>query len=90
MPTAFVFINTEPASMPEVLNKVKAIEGVEVAEMVYGLYDIVAKVKTETMDKLKHIITYKVRTLENVRATQTLLVIPNLNSLQLKELGEKP
>ena len=76
--------------MPEVLNKVKAIEGVEVAEMVYGLYDIVAKVKTETMDKLKHIITYKVRTLENVRATQTLLVIPNLNSPQLKELGEKP
>jgi len=90
MPTAFVFINTEPASMPEVLKKLKAIEGVEVAEMVYGLYDIVAKVKTETMDKLKHIITYKVRTLENVRATQTLLVIPNLDSLQLKELGEKP
>jgi DNA-binding Lrp family transcriptional regulator len=63
LPTAFVFINTEPASMPEVLKKVKAIEGVEEAGMVYGVYDIVAKVKTETMDRLKHIITYKIRTI---------------------------
>ena len=88
MESAFVFINTEPASMPEVLKKLKAIEGVEEAEMVYGIYDIVAKVKAETMDQLKHIITHKVRTLANVRATQTLLVIPNLNSLQLKELAK--
>ena len=76
MPIAFVFINTEPASMPEVLKKVKAVEAVEEAEMVYGVYDIVAKVKTETMDNLKQIITYKIRRLDNVRATQTLLVIP--------------
>ncbi len=76
MQSAFVFINTEPASMPEVLKKVKAVEGVEEAEMVYGIYDIVAKVKTETMDKLKHIITYKIRALANVRSTQTMLVIP--------------
>ena len=75
MPTAFVFINTEPASMPEVLKKVKAVEGVEEAEMIYGVYDIVAKVKTETMDQLKQIITYKIRRLDNVLATQTLLVV---------------
>ena len=76
MPTAFVFINTEPAAMPEVLKKVKAIEGVEESGMVYGVYDIVAKVKTETMDRLKHIITYKIRTIANIRATQTVLVVP--------------
>jgi DNA-binding Lrp family transcriptional regulator len=76
MPTSFVFINTEPASMPEVLKKVKAVEGVEEAEMVYGVYDIVAKVRTETMDQLKQIITYNIRRLDNVRATQTLLVTP--------------
>ena len=40
MPTAFVFITTEPASMPEVLKEVSAVEGVEEAEMVYGVYDI--------------------------------------------------
>jgi len=76
MPTAFILINTEPASLPEVLEKVKAIEGVEEAVMVYGVYDIIAKVKTETMDNLKQIITYKIRRLEKVSATQTSLVIP--------------
>jgi hypothetical protein len=33
----FFFINTEPVfSMPEVLKKIKAVEAVEEAEMVYG------------------------------------------------------
>ena len=75
MPTAFVFINTEPVAMPEVLSKVKTIEGVEEAGMVYGVYDIVAKVKTETMDQLKQIITFKIRILANVLTTNTLLVV---------------
>jgi len=75
VPTAFVFINTEPASMPEVLKEVKAVEGVEEAEMIYGVYDIVAKLKTETMDQLKQIITYNIRRINNVLTTQTLLVV---------------
>jgi len=75
MPTAFLFLNTEPASMPEVLKKVKAVEGVEEAEMVYCVFDIVAKVTTVTMDQLKQIITYKIRRINDVMATQTLLVV---------------
>ncbi len=77
MPIAFVFINTDTAAMPEVLNKVKTIEGVEEAATVYGVYDIVAKVKTETMDSLKNIVTYKIRMMSNVRETNTVLVVPN-------------
>jgi DNA-binding Lrp family transcriptional regulator len=75
MPTAFVLITTEPAAMPDVLKKVKALEGVEEAEMVYGVFDVVAKVNTDTMDRLKHIITFKIRMLANVLTTQTLLVV---------------
>ena len=75
MPTAFVFITTEPASMPEVLKEVKAVEGVEEAQMVYGVYDIVAEVQTETMDQLKRIIAYKLRRIAKVLTTQTLLVV---------------
>jgi len=76
MPTAYVFITTEPDSMPEVLKKVRAVEGVEEAEMVYGVYDIVAKVKTETSDNLKQVIAFNIRRLDKVRETQTLLVVP--------------
>jgi len=75
MPTAFVFINTEPASMPEVLKKIITIEGVKEAEMLYGVFDIVAKVTTETMDQLKQIVTFKIRMLPNVLTTNTLLAV---------------
>ena len=61
--------------MPEVLKKIKAVEGVEEAEIAYGVYDIVAKVKTETMDQLKQIISFKIRMLANVLTTNTLLVV---------------
>jgi DNA-binding Lrp family transcriptional regulator len=76
MPTAFVFINTDPASMQEVLKRIKVIEEVKEAGMVYGVFDIVAKVTTETMDQLKRIITFKIRMLPNVLTTNTLLVVP--------------
>jgi len=75
MPTAFVFITTEPSAMPVVLRKVKAIKGVEEASMVYGNYDIVAKVKTETMDKLKQIVTWKIRLITNVLSTVTTIAV---------------
>ena len=56
MPIAFVFITTEPSSMPAVLKQVREVKGVVEAEMVYGVYDIVAKVNGETMDQLKQIV----------------------------------
>jgi DNA-binding Lrp family transcriptional regulator len=75
VPVAFVCITTEPALMVEVLKEIRAVEGVEEAQMVYGVYDIVAKVKGETMDKLKHIITEHIRRIDKVRATLTMMVI---------------
>jgi DNA-binding Lrp family transcriptional regulator len=75
MPTAFVFITTDPVSMPVVLKTVRAIEGVVEAEMVYGVFDIVAKVQTETMDQLKQIVAFKLRMLANVLKTETLLAV---------------
>ena len=81
MPTAFVLINTEPASMPEVAKAVRAVAGVDEAEMVYGLYDVVAKVKVETMDELRQIIAYKIRRIEKVLSTQTILVVDKKSPL---------
>ena len=75
MPTAFVFITTNPSSMPVVLENIRAIEGVTEADMVYGVFDVVAKVQTETMDQLKHIVAYKIRSLANVLKTDTLLAV---------------
>jgi len=75
VPIAFVFITTESASMVEVLKEVKAVEGVKEAQMVYGIYNVVAKVKAETMDELKQIITEHIRRIDKVRTTFTMIVV---------------
>ncbi len=75
MPSAFVLINTEIGSENEVLGELKKIEAVKESYMVYGVYDVVAKVSANTMDKLKEIVTWNVRRLDKVRSTLTMIVI---------------
>jgi DNA-binding Lrp family transcriptional regulator len=75
MPMAYVLINTELGSETDVLTNVKKVEGVEEAFSVYGTYDIIARVKTETMDRLKEIVTWRIRRLDKVRATLTLMAV---------------
>ncbi|MCF8884839.1 MAG: Lrp/AsnC ligand binding domain-containing protein [Nitrososphaerota archaeon] len=75
MPSAFVLINTEIGAEEEILQELKKIPNVKEAYIVYGVYDIVAKVEAENMDKLKEIISWKIRRLDKVRSTLTMLVV---------------
>ena len=75
MPVAFVLINTEVGSENEVLNNLKDVEGVVEAYTVFSVYDIVAKITANTMDKLKEIVTWHVRRLGKVRSTLTMFVV---------------
>ena len=75
MPTAFVFINSEMGHDDEVLKELRKVEGVKEAYFVYGIYDVVVKVEADTADKLKDIITRKIRRMKSVRSTLTMIVI---------------
>ena len=71
MATAYVMISVETGTDEAILNDLTKIEGVKEACLVYGIYDIVAKIEVESLDKLKEIIT-NVRRMD-VRTTQTLI-----------------
>lgn len=73
MPMAFVLINTEMGSETDVLGALRKITNVKEAYVVYGVYDIVAKVEGETMEKLKDVITWNIRRLNKVRSTLTMM-----------------
>lgn len=75
MPTAFVVINSEIGMENEVLKQLKTLPNVKEACPVYGAYDIIVKVTADTQDELKEIVTSKIRGLENVRSTLTMLVV---------------
>ena len=75
MATVFVMINTELGSESMVLTRLNEIEGVKETFLVYGVYDIITRIETETMQELKDIVALKVRRLDNVRSTLTMIVI---------------
>ncbi|MCJ7761943.1 Lrp/AsnC ligand binding domain-containing protein [Candidatus Bathyarchaeota archaeon] len=75
MPRALVLINVESGSEDEVLKELKRLEGVEEAYTSYGVYDLIAKIKADTMEQLKETVTRKIRALSKVRSTLTLIII---------------
>ena len=75
MPKAFVLINVESGFEDNVLRELKVVPGVEEAYFSYGVYDIITKVKAETMEQLKDMVTKQVRTLPRVRSTLTLIMM---------------
>jgi len=72
---AFVFMNIDAGGEQQVLKALRDIENVKEAHLVYGVYDLVARIEAETMDKLKEVVTWKVRRLEKVRSTLTTIVM---------------
>jgi DNA-binding Lrp family transcriptional regulator len=56
MPSAYILLNTEIGAEKQVLKALKKIEGVEVAQHLWGVYDIIVNVKADNMEELKYII----------------------------------
>ena len=75
MPRAFVLLNVESSSEDNVLKQLKNISFVEEAYVSYGVYDIIIKVKADTMEELKEAVTHKIRVINQVRSTLTLIMM---------------
>jgi DNA-binding Lrp family transcriptional regulator len=75
MPQAFVLMNAELGSEDSIVNELKKIEGVKEVYQVYGVYDIIAQVESNTMERVKETITWKLRKLNGVKSTLTMIVM---------------
>ena len=75
MALCYVLLNVEPGSEEKVLDEVRKVPNVKKSHRVYGVYDMIAKVEADSMDRLKEIVTWKIRRLDGVRSTLTSLVM---------------
>jgi DNA-binding Lrp family transcriptional regulator len=64
-------LNVETGTEEEVMNRLKDLTEVKEARMVYGVYDIIVRVETETMEELKNVVSWTIRRLDRVRSTMT-------------------
>ena len=71
---AFVVANSEPEQSEWVLERIAEVEGVKEAYRIWGVYDIIAVVKAESIVKLKEKIL-NIRQLKHVLSTTTLMVV---------------
>ena len=80
MPTAYVLLNSDLGSDETIITKVKEILDKEEniryeIQGVYGVYDIVLKISSENTENLRSVITNKVRKIDKVQSTLTMMVI---------------
>jgi DNA-binding Lrp family transcriptional regulator len=74
MPQAFVLFNVGSGSEDQVLNDAKKIDGVQEVYVSYGVYDLIVKIRADSLDELKELVTHRIRTINNVRSTLTLIL----------------
>ena len=62
-------------ALERVHEALKQIPNVRNVYRVYGNYDIVTQVEADSMSTLKHLVTNTIRLLNDIRTTQTLIVM---------------
>jgi DNA-binding Lrp family transcriptional regulator len=73
MVVAFILVNAELGFEEEVLKEALKVEGVKEAHLLYGLYDLIIKVEAESVEKIKSIVNNKIRRMEKIRSTLTMI-----------------
>lgn len=75
MATAFILINTHVAREEAVLEKLKDLPEIVSVSLVYGIYDIIAKVEADTLEELKKGVTGNLRSIPDIRSTMTMIAV---------------
>ena len=75
MISAVVLVNTDLGAQDKVIESLKLVEGVEEAHALYGVYDLLIKIKAISIDKLRDITKLRVKQIAGVTSSLTLLII---------------
>ena len=75
MATAYVLINCELGSEESIISQLKNLDGIIEVHGTFGAYDILAKIESGTVEALRETITWKIRKIEKIRSTLTLMGI---------------
>ena len=82
MPTAYFLLNVALNHEADIIDKIKKILAEQQSldfEMqgVYGVYDIIVKITADSDDKIRNLGLEKIKTIENIQSTITMMVNDN-------------
>ncbi len=78
MAIAYVLISCDLGFDAEIVDEIKQVEDVKEVRGVFGAYDILVKLESANAEILRDTIIWKIRKLNRVRSTLTLMIIEGL------------
>ena len=73
MTVAYVLIKSDLGAEEQLAEKLEKIEQVLKVERTFGDYDIVVKMESEHIEKIREIISWDIKKLDKIRSTLTLV-----------------
>ncbi len=73
MTIAYVLVSCDLGFDAEIVDEIKQVEDVKEVRGVFGAYDILVKLESSNVEILRDIIMWKIRKLNRVRSTLTLM-----------------
>ncbi len=78
MTIAYVLVSCDLGFDAEIIHEIKQVEDVKEVQGVFGAYDIIVKLESANAEILKDTIIWKIRKLNRVRSTLTLMTMEGL------------
>jgi DNA-binding Lrp family transcriptional regulator len=80
MTSAFLFINAELLFVEDAINKLKEIPEIVDVYKVQGIYDIIARVNSDTEEKLTELVSERIRRIDRITGTVTVIIARDIES----------
>ena len=75
MISAVVLLNTDSGTQDKILETLRLVDGVEEAHALYGVYDLLIKIKGNSIEKLKEITKLRIKPIVGVNSSLTLMIV---------------
>jgi DNA-binding Lrp family transcriptional regulator len=74
MTSAFLFVNAELLFIEDVINKLEEVPEIVDVYKVQGIYDIIVRVNSDTEEKLKELVSERIRRIDRITGTVTVII----------------
>lgn len=75
MVSAYLLILVKPGEETTVVDKLNKLDEVKMTDVVYGEYDVIAKVEVSDMEALQKFLMDKIRRIDEIERTSTMIAI---------------
>jgi DNA-binding Lrp family transcriptional regulator len=75
MTSAFLLINCDFPFAQDVIGELEKVPEIIEVHKLHGMYDIIARVKSDSEEELNEVVKVRVRKIDKVKSTLTMIIV---------------